>query len=113
VTKKRFNDQSKAFERTKNRTALKQKYVLCLYVTGASARSARAILNLKALCDAHLPNRYTLQVVDVYQQPERAREADILASPTLIKHLPPPVRRFIGDLSDHKQILLGLDVQPD
>src|SRR5689334_11383573 len=73
-------------------------YVLRLYVTGATPKSARAISNLKAICEEHLQGRYSLEVIDVYQQPELAQEANIIAMPTLVKQLPSPLRRLVGDL---------------
>ena len=89
----------------------KQDYILKLYVTGATARSARAIKNLKKICDDHLHGRYHLKVIDVYQQPELAKGEQIVAAPTLIKQLPKPLRRFIGDMSRTEHILLGLDLR--
>ena len=88
------------------------KYLMRLYVTGASARSTRAITNLRKLCDEYLPDGYELKVVDVYQQPVLAKGEQILAAPTLIKYLPLPLRRFIGDLTNEDRILLGLDLKP-
>ena len=111
MTRKRFRDQTPEFEREGRRGNKRQKYLLRLYITGASTRSNRAVLNIKLLCQEHLQNRYTLEVVDIYQQPGRASEGQVIASPTLVKHLPLPIRRFIGDMSDHKKILLGLDVR--
>ncbi|MBK1724753.1 circadian clock KaiB family protein [Thiocystis violacea] len=85
-------------------------YLLRLYVTGATPNSTRAIANLKRICEEHLEGRYTLEVIDLYQHPERAKEAQILAAPTLIKTLPPPLRRMIGTLSNEERVLLGLDL---
>jgi circadian clock protein KaiB len=81
-----------------------------LYVTGATPRSSRAIANLRKLCDQYLPGRYKLEIVDVYQQPELAREGQIIAAPTLVKSFPLPLRRFIGDMSNTANLLAGLDV---
>jgi circadian clock protein KaiB len=86
-------------------------FVLRLYVAGASERSARAIHNAKQICDEHLAGRYELEVIDIFQQPERAKDDQILAVPTLIKRLPAPLKRFIGDLSDRDVVLVGLDVK--
>jgi len=86
--------------------------VLRLYVTGTTPQSLRAIANLRRLCEKHLAGRYDLEVIDIYQQPERAAAADILAAPTLIKQLPPPLRRLVGDLSNEERILVGLNLQP-
>jgi circadian clock protein KaiB len=72
----------------------------------------RAIVNIKKICESHLRGRYQLEVIDIYEKPQLAKGEQIIASPTLIKKLPLPLRRFIGDLSDTEHILLGLDVQP-
>jgi circadian clock protein KaiB len=87
-------------------------YVLRLYVTGMTPRSITAIENIKRICEEHLQGRYELEVVDVYQHPEAAKEAQLLAAPTMIKHLPLPLRRFVGDMSDKEKILVGLDLRP-
>lgn len=87
------------------------RYVLRLYVTGATEMSARAIANLRALCDAHLAGRYELEVIDVLQQPLLALEGHILAAPTLVKQAPPPLRRLIGDLSDRDKVIAALDIR--
>jgi circadian clock protein KaiB len=88
-------------------------YVLRLYVTGLTPRSVRAITNIKEICEEHLKGRYDLQVIDIYQQPVLARGEQIIAVPTLIKKLPPPLRRIIGDLSDRERVLIGLDLKPN
>ena len=88
------------------------KYILRLYITGMTKRSARAIENLRTFCEKHLAGHYELQVIDVYQQPELARTEQIVAVPTLIKKLPLPLRRLIGDMSDEERVLVGLDVLP-
>jgi circadian clock protein KaiB len=104
-------DERKSFERElAGRDA--DRYVLRLYVTGATPRSLRAIGNIKRVCEQHLKGRYRLEVVDVYQQPVLARGEQIVAAPTLIKYLPSPLRRFIGDMANTDRILLGLDVKP-
>lgn len=87
----------------------RKKYVLRLYIAGTSARSTRAIDNIKRLCEEHLKRRYELEVI--YQQPDLAKDHNIVAAPTLIKEVPPPLRRFIGDLSDTEGILVGLDLK--
>jgi circadian clock protein KaiB len=86
------------------------KYVLRLYVSGSTSKSAPAVENIKRICEQHLKNRYDLEVIDIYQQPNLAREEQIVAVPTLIKRFPPPLRRLIGDLSNPKKVLLGLDL---
>ncbi len=90
----------------------KKGYVLKLYVTGMTPRSIRAISNIKGLCEQHLQGRYDLDVIDIYQQPVLAAGEQIIAAPTLIKKLPLPLRRFIGDMSNTERILLGLDLRP-
>jgi circadian clock protein KaiB len=91
--------------------ALADHYVLRLYVTGMTSRSTRAVENVRRVCEEHLKGRYDLVVVDIYQQPELAKAEQIVAAPTLIKKLPMPVRRVIGDLSSTDKVLLGLDIQ--
>jgi circadian clock protein KaiB len=90
----------------------KEKYVLRLYVAGLTLRSQAAIKNIKKICEEHLNGRYDLEVIDVYQKPVLAEGEQIIAAPTLIKQLPLPLRRFIGDLSDTERVLLGLDLRP-
>jgi circadian clock protein KaiB len=87
------------------------RYVLRLYVTGMTQRSMQAIANLRGICEKRLQGRYELEVVDIYQHPGLARDEQIVAVPTLIKRLPPPLRRVVGDLSDEERVLLGLDVR--
>jgi circadian clock protein KaiB len=87
------------------------KYLLTLYVTGTSPRANIAIGNLKRICEQELDGQYELEVVDVLENPQRAEDEKILATPTLIKQLPPPLRRVIGDLSDKDKVLLGLEVR--
>jgi circadian clock protein KaiB len=89
-----------------------EKYILRLYITGMTSRSARTIENLRTFCEKHLSGHYELQVIDVYQQPELARTEQIVAVPTLIKKLPLPLRRLIGDMSDEERVLVGLDILP-
>jgi circadian clock protein KaiB len=86
-------------------------FVLRLFVTGTTPRSVQAISNIKKICEEHLKGRYELEVVDVYQQPELARKEQIVAVPTLIKELPRPLRKLIGDLSDTQRVLVGLDLK--
>ena len=88
------------------------RYVLKLYATGASARSVRTIRRLKNFCEEHLQGRYKLDVIDIFQRPPMARDEQIIATPTLIKVLPVPIRRFVGDLTDAK-LLLGLDLRKE
>ena len=86
------------------------KYVLRLYISGSTSKSGLAVENIKRICEQHLKNRYDLEVIDIYQQPNLARDEQIVAVPTLIKRLPPPLRRLIGDLSNQKNVLRGLDL---
>lgn len=89
-----------------------KQYVLRLYVSGATSRSVAAIKNIKEICEVHLQNRYDLQIIDIYQQPELASSAQIIAAPTLIKQLPPPLRKLVGDLSETERVLVGLELAP-
>lgn len=86
-------------------------YLLKLYVTGKTPRAEVAIANLRRICDEELHSEYELQIIDVLEQPQLAEDDKILATPTLIKRLPPPLRRVIGDLSDKEKVLLGLELQ--
>jgi circadian clock protein KaiB len=88
------------------------RYVLKLYVSGMTPRSLRAIGNLQKLCAKFLPGRHELEIIDIYQQPALTKEAQIVAVPTLVKELPAPLRRVIGDLSDRGRILLLLGIKP-
>lgn len=82
-------------------------------MTGKTARAEKAIANLRRICEDDLRGQYELEIIDVLQKPQLAEDEKILATPTLIKRLPPPLRRVIGDLSDKERVLLGLDVWPD
>lgn len=86
------------------------KYILKLFITGQTPRARRAVENISRLCEERLAGRYEIIVVDVLERPEEAEADRIIATPTLIKMLPPPLRRIIGDLSDSEQVLLGLDL---
>lgn len=88
------------------------RYKLRLYVTGRTSNSQRAIDNLRQICEADLSGDYDVEVVDVLEHPQLAEDEKILATPTLVKRLPEPVRKIIGDLSDHHKVLLGLDLLP-
>jgi len=89
------------------------KYTLKLYVTGQSPRSQRAIANIREICEKETDGEYELIVIDVLENPQLAEDEKIIATPTLIKFLPPPLRRIIGDLSDQEKVLLGLDLFPN
>lgn len=100
-----------AFERLLDDRQHRQ-FVLRLYVTGLTSRSTHAINNIKNICEEELKGRYELEVIDLAKQPELAKGEDIIAAPTLIKKLPLPLRRLIGDLSNRERVLLGLDLHP-
>jgi circadian clock protein KaiB len=85
-------------------------YQLRLYVAGQSARSIAAVSNLKRICDVHLDGRYAIEVVDLLEHPHLAKADDILALPTLVRRLPAPIRKIVGDLSNVDRVLLGLDI---
>ena len=104
-------DSTQAFEEALARLEA-ESYVLRLYVVGMTERSRAAIRNITAICEEHLRERYTLEVVDLYQHPVLHEGDEILAAPTLIKQLPLPLRTFIGDLSDTERILVGLQIRP-
>jgi circadian clock protein KaiB len=88
----------------------RRKYILRLYVAGATARSRQAILRARQWCETDLSGDYQLEVVDIYQQPILARDGQILATPTLVKEFPKPVRRFIGNLSNLAGLFVGMDL---
>ncbi len=94
----------------RSRPVREKDYDLRLYISGATAHSRAALANIKAIGEKHLKGRYRLSVIDVYQQPGRAREHQIIAVPTLVKELPPPLRRMVGDLSSEESVLIGLDL---
>jgi circadian clock protein KaiB len=90
----------------------KQKYLLRLYITGTTPRSMAAVSNIRKICEEHLQGRYDLDIIDIYQQKTLAKGEQIIAAPTLIKKLPLPLRRIVGDMSDKERVLLGLDLRP-
>ncbi len=103
-------DESERFERLQKSEG--EEYQLRLFVAGMSPRSALATLNIKKICEKNLRGRYKLEVVDIYQQPELAKNGEILAAPTLLKMRPFPAKRLIGDFSDTKRVLIGLNLCP-
>jgi len=111
MREQKIMDATERFEKALKSTA-KETYILRLYITGITPNSMRAIENIKRFCEDHLQGRFELEVIDIYKRPELAREAQIVAAPTLVKLLPVPLRRFVGDLSDEKKILVGLDLLP-
>ena len=109
---KRTKAKTKAVSRSAKKTVRQRKgtYVLRLYVAGATARSQQAIVRVRELCDTELTGDYELEVIDIYQQPIRARDGQILATPTLVKEMPPPVRRLVGNLAHTNGFFVGRDV---
>src|ERR1700752_4882145 len=109
--KSKLRHATEAFEEALKEKALRRaRYILRLYVTGSSHRSLRAVYNLKKLCEEYLPDEYELEVIDIYKDPEAARDEQIIAAPTLVKKLPAPIRKFVGDMSNTHKILVGLDI---
>jgi circadian clock protein KaiB len=94
------------------KTAKGAKYELCLYVAGNTAKSSAALANLKRIAADHLAGEYSIKVIDLLKNPALARGDQILAIPTLVRRLPSPIRKIIGDLSDTERVLVGLDVKP-
>ena len=103
-------DEAETFERLLDDQQHTQ-FVLCLYVTGLTTRSTQAIDSIRNICEEELKGRYELEVIDLAKQPELAKEANVIAAPTLVKQLPLPLRRLIGDLSNRERVLLGLDLR--
>ena len=87
-------------------------WILRLYVAGQSPRSSAALRNLERICGEHLAGRYRIEVIDLLTQPQLARGDQIVAVPTLVRHLPPPMKKIIGDLSNEERVLVGLDLRP-
>ena len=103
-------DKVEAFEKAA-KDAKKGNYALRLFVTGTTPRSMRAISNIKEICEEHLKSRYELEIIDLYQYPGLAKGEQIIAVPSLIKKLPLPIRRLVGELSDREKVLFGLDIK--
>ncbi len=106
-----MSDNVQAFLDGATAAADEERYVLRLYVTGHTPLSTKAIVRIRKICEEHLKGRYDLEVMDISQNPKLAASEQIIAAPTLIKKLPLPLRRFIGDMSQTERILLGLDLQ--
>jgi circadian clock protein KaiB len=104
-------DSKPEFDKLLQKAADRVRYVLLLYVTGATDRSSRAIANIRWLCEKHLKGRYDLRVVDIYQQPSLAQAQQIIAAPTLVKSEPLPSQRLIGDFSDRERLVVSLGLQ--
>jgi circadian clock protein KaiB len=110
VTDPQLKSTEELFEEALREPPL-ERYLLRLYVTGMTPKSTRAVENARQICEVHLRGRYDLEVIDIYQQPQLAAGEQILAAPTLIRKLPLPLRRVIGDLSNTERVLLGLDIK--
>ena len=106
------SDTTAAFEKAVKTGRPPEKYILRLYVAGINPRSSIAIRSVTAIYEEHLKDRYELQIIDIYQQPTLAKGEQIIAAPTLIKKLPLPLRKFIGDMANKDRILVGLDLRP-
>ena len=111
MKQKKLKDSAAEFEQRVRKTG-KEKYVLRLYVAGMTTKSKRAIQSVKQICDEHLKDRCDLEVIDVFRQPVLAKGEQIIATPTLLKKLPVPLRRLIGDMTETERILVGLDLRP-
>jgi len=110
MTKKRTQTALEVLE-TASLDAKAQQYTLRLYVAGLTPRSQEAIRTVTAICEEHLADRYTLEVIDIYQHPVLAKGEQIIAAPTLIKKLPLPLRKIIGNMADKEKVLVGLDLR--
>ena len=93
------------------RSGQKKAWNLRLYIAGATPRATSALENLKAICEQHLAGQYRIEVIDLLKHPQLAKGDQIVAVPTLVRHLPPPVKKIIGDLSDAERVLVGLDLR--
>ncbi|MGD0952681.1 MAG: circadian clock KaiB family protein [Methanotrichaceae archaeon] len=102
-------DTTMEFEEALKRLS-QEKYVLRLFVAGMNPKSLQAVENIKRICETYLPGRYQLEVIDVYQQPILAKDGQIVAAPTLVKELPPPLRKLVGSMSDTERVLVGMDL---
>jgi len=98
--------------RAARKTSPADEWILRLYVAGQSPRSTAALRNLQAICEQHLAGRYRIEVIDLLKHPQLARGDQIVAVPTLVRHLPPPMKKIIGDLSSEESVLVGLDLRP-
>jgi circadian clock protein KaiB len=108
----RLHSTTKEFEVALSSASREEDYRLVLFVSGSTPRSLRAIQNIKNLCEERLPGRYSIEVIDAYQHPDHLKPEQILVTPTLIKKLPFPIRRIVGDLSDKERVLIALDIVP-
>ena len=108
---KKVQNKLGEFENTLTAEKKGDKYILRLFVAGINPKSRKAIENLREILEENLKGQYELEIIDIYQQPIFAKEGQIVAAPTLIKELPPPLRRFVGDMSNKERILLGLHLK--
>ncbi len=108
--KKKIKSSTEKFDMTTSAQG-KDRYILRLYITGTTKRSISALTNLKKICDEYLEGRYELEVIDLYKKPNLAKGDQIIAAPTLLKKLPLPFRRIIGDMSNKEKVILGLDLR--
>ena len=108
---KKKHDEAAALTRAAKAQA-KARYVLKLYVAGVTRKSESAIRSVTELCETHLKDRYDLEIIDIYQQPTLAKGEQIIAAPTLIRKLPLPLRKLIGDMANQDKVLIGLDLRP-
>lgn len=107
----RVSSHSGDFEKLLQSPVVPDHYSFCLYVSGSSRHSARAISNIRSLCDEFLPGRYDLEVIDIHQQPVKTMNEQVIAVPTLIKKLPQPMKRMVGDLSDRPKMIFALGLE--
>ena len=111
MRQKKLKNSAAEFERKLRKTG-EEKYLLRLYVAGMTTKSKQAIQSIKQICDEHLQDRCDLEVIDVFRKPVLAKGEQIIATPTLLRKLPLPLRRFIGDMSETERVLVGLDLRP-
>lgn len=117
MTKAKSKAKAKARSRPRSvgraRAPASPKYRFQLFITGTTLRSTQAVINIRSLCEQHLPGRYELEVIDMYQQPEQAARAQIIAAPTLLKTYPAPLVRMVGNLAHREQLLTKLNLHGD
>lgn len=111
MIKEKIKTSTREFEKAL-KMSKEEKYSLRLYVSGITPKSTKAITNVKEVCENYLKGRYELEIIDIYQQPKLAQGEQIIAVPTLIKKLPLPLRRLIGDMADMEKFLVGIDLKP-
>jgi circadian clock protein KaiB len=107
-----MSSKPKARSKAAQKAAKVELMHLRLYVTGATSKSLRAIANIKHICEKYLPGKYSLEVIDIYQKPNLAKEEQIVAVPTLVKFRPSPLKRWIGDVTNSESVMAGLEIVP-